>query len=213
MTTGAVAGTKTRHERRRRKNREALINAGYKIIAEKGIDAATMAEIAEAADVGAGTAYNHFASKDELVMVVMEQVMHRLAIRIKAATESFDDPAQVFAFGVLTTMQTATTDSRWRWLLRRSEVIADAMFRVLGPYAIHDLERAAKAKRFRFRDAALVYRMATHAIVGFCLTACDGETTPGDMNEAVVLLLGLAGMSRKEAEEICKRNWPKLPRD
>jgi AcrR family transcriptional regulator len=214
MTRGAAAETKTRHERRRSKNREALINAGHKIIAEKGIDAATMAEIAEAADVGAGTAYNHFASKDELVVAVMERVMDRLAIRIKAATENFDDPAQVFAFGVLSTMRTATTDSRWRWLLRRSEVIADAMFRVLGPYAIHDLERAAKAKRFRFRDAALVYRMATHAIVGFCLAACDGETTTlDDINEAVALLLGMAGMSRKEAEDICKRNWPKLPRD
>jgi AcrR family transcriptional regulator len=213
MTTGAAAETKTRHQRRRSKNREALINAGHKIIAEKGIDAATMAEIAEAADVGAGTAYNHFASKDELVMAVMERVMDRLAIRIKAATESFDDPAQVFAFGVLSTMRTATTDSRWRWLLRRSEVIADAMFRVLGPYAIHDLERAAKAKRFRFRDAALVYRMATHAIIGYCLAACDGEATLEDINEAVVLLLGLAGMSRKEAEDICKRSWPRLPRD
>jgi AcrR family transcriptional regulator len=213
MTTEAGVETKTRHERRRRKNREALINAGYKIMAEKGIDAATMAEIAESADVGAGTAYNHFASKDELAMAVMEQVMHRLAIRIKTVTDDFDDPAQVFAFGVLTTIKTATSDSRWRWLLRRSEVIADAMFRVLGPYAIHDLERAAKAKRFKFRDAALVYRMTTHAIVGFCLAACDGEIQLGDMNEAVVLLLGLAGMSRKDAEDICKRNWPKLPQD
>jgi AcrR family transcriptional regulator len=212
MKMGAVAESKTRHERRRRKNREALISAGYKIIAEKGIDAATMAEIAAVADVGAGTAYNHFASKDELVMIVMEQVMDRLAVRIKAATENFDDPAQVFAFGVLTTMQTATTDSRWRWLLRRSEVIADAMFRVLGPYAIHDLERAAKAKRFRFGDAALVYRMTTHAIVGFCIAAIEGEATL-DVNEAVALLLCLAGMPRKEAEEICKRSWPKLPRD
>ena len=213
MTTEAGVETKTRHERRRRKNREALINAGYKIMAEKGIDAATMAEIAESADVGAGTAYNHFASKDELAMAVMEQVMHRLAIRIKTVTDDFDDPAQVFAFGVLTTIKTATSESRWRWLLRRSEVIADAMFRVLGPYAIHDLERAAKAKRFKFRDAALVYRMTTHAIVGFCLAACDGEIQLGDMNEAVVLLLGLAGMSRKDAEDICKRNWPKLPQD
>jgi len=213
MKTGAAAESKTRHERRRRKNREALITAGYKIIAEKGIDAATMAEIAEVADVGAGTAYNHFASKDELVMAVMEQVMVRLAIHVKAATKHFDDPAQVFAFGVLSTIQTATTDSRWRWLLRRSEVIADAMFRVLGPYAIHDLERAAKAKRFRFRDAALVYRMVTHAIVGFCIAACDGKTTHEDTNEAVALLLCLAGMPRKEAEDICKRSWPKLPRD
>jgi AcrR family transcriptional regulator len=211
--TRAAAGADTRHERRRRRNREALINAGYKIIAEKGIDAATMAEITELADVGAGTAYNHFASKDELAMAVMEQVMHRLAIRIKVATDGFDDPAQVFAFGVRTTIQIATTDSRWRWLMRRSEVIADAMFRVLGPYAIHDLERAAKAGRFRFRDGALVYRMTIHAIIGFCRAAYDSEMTTDANHEAVVLLLCMAGMGRKEAEELCNRSWPELPED
>jgi AcrR family transcriptional regulator len=211
--TGPAAGAETRHERRRRRSREALINAGYKIMAEKGIDAATMAEIADLADVGAGTAYNHFASKDELAMAVMEQVIHRLAIRVKIATEGFDDPAQVFAFGVRTTMQIATTDSRWRWLLRRSEVIADAMFRVLSPYAIHDLERAAKAGRFRFKDAALVYRMTTHAIVGFCLAACNGDVASDAIHEAVVLLLCMAGMGRKEAEELCSRSWPELPGD
>src|ERR1700757_117982 len=95
--TRAAAGAETRHERRRRRSREALIDAGYKTIAEKGIDAATMAEIAELADVGAGTAYNHFGSKDELAMAVMDQVMHLLAVRIEVATKGFEDPAQVFA--------------------------------------------------------------------------------------------------------------------
>lgn len=211
--TVSAPGALTRHEKRRLKNREALINAGYRIMAEKGIDAATMAEIAELADVGAGTAYNHFVSKDELAMAVMEQVIHRLALRIKTATKGFDDPALVVAFGVRTTMQVATTDSRWRWLLRRSEVIANAMFRVLGPYAIQDLERAAKAGRFRFEDAALVYRMMTQAIVGFCLAVCDGEASAEAADEAVILLLCMAGMARQEAEALVARSWPELPED
>lgn len=212
MTASATVAA-TRHEKRRLKNREALINAGYQIMAEKGIDAATMAEIAELADVGAGTAYNHFASKDELAMAVMERAIHRLALRIDAATKCFDDPALVVAFGVLTTIQVATTDSRWRWLLRRSEVIADAMFRVLGPYAVQDLERAAKVGRFRFKDATLVYRMMTQAIVGFCLAVCDGEASAEAADEAVILLLCMAGMERHEAEALAARNWPELPKD
>ena len=88
---------------------------------------------ASLADVGAGTVYNYFASKDELAMCVMEQVMDRLSQRIEAVTNSFTDPAQVYAFGIRTVMKAATTDQRWRWLLRRSEVISDAMYRVMGP--------------------------------------------------------------------------------
>ena len=55
-----VAEGETRSERRKRQNREALIEAGHKIMTQKGIDAATMAEITELADMGAGTVYNLF---------------------------------------------------------------------------------------------------------------------------------------------------------
>ena len=107
-------GLEIRVDRRKRRNRDALIGAAYKVMTEKGIDAATMSEIAELADVGAGTVYNYFDSKDELAVCVMEQVMHRLAERIERVTNTFTDPAQVYAFGVRNVMKAATTDQRWR---------------------------------------------------------------------------------------------------
>ena len=84
----AAQKVESRSDRRKRRNRQALIEAGHQIMAEKGIDAATMSEISELADVGAGTVYNYFASKDELAMCVMEQVMDRLSQRIEAVTDS-----------------------------------------------------------------------------------------------------------------------------
>ena len=92
--------TESRNARRKRRNRQALVEAAHAVMAEKGIDAATMSEIAELADVGAGTVYNYFASKDDLAMRVMEEVMDRLAQRIEAVTDTFDDPGQVYAFGI-----------------------------------------------------------------------------------------------------------------
>jgi AcrR family transcriptional regulator len=212
MVVGSVVNLESRSERRKRRNREALILAGYQIIAEKGIDAATMSEIANRAD-DAGTAYNYFASKDDLAMAVMEEVMDRLANRIAAVTDTFADPAQVYAFGIRTTMQVATTDLRWRWLLRRSEVIADAMFRVIGPYAVRDLRRAAAAGRFRFDDAELAYRLATNVIVGFSLAVCDGKIDQGRIGETVAMMLCMVGMSRDDAREISQRPCPALPED
>jgi len=201
----------TRSERRKRRNRQALIEAGYRVMASKGIDAARMSEIAELADVGAGTVYNYFTSKDELAMCVMEEVMERLAQRIEAVTNSFSDPAEVYAFGIRNVMKAATTDQRWRWLLRRSEVIAGAMYRVIGPYAIRDIRNAVAAGRYRVEDADLAWRQATHAIVGFSLAVCDKNVLPSKMDEAVVNLLGMVGVNRAEAWEIAKRACPELP--
>jgi AcrR family transcriptional regulator len=203
--------TVSRSERRRLRNRQALIDAGHHIIAEKGIDAATMVEIADMADVGAGTVYNYFASKNELVICVMEQVMDRLAQRIEAVTNTFRDPGQVYAFGVRHVMLAATTDLRWRWLLRRSEVIAGAMYRVMGPYAIRDIRDAVAKGRYKVEDAELAWWQATHAIVGFSLAVCDKEIPASKIDEAVVNLLGMVGVPRDEAWEIARRPSPALP--
>lgn len=203
----------SRVDRRKRRNRLALIEAANKIMTEKGIDAATMLEIAELADVGAGTVYNYFASKDELAVCVLEQVMHRLAERIEAVTDTFSDPAQVYAFGVRNVMRAATSDQRWRWLLKRSEVIAGAMYRVMGPYAIRDIRRACKAGRYSVEDPELAWRQATHAIVGFSIAVCDQDVEPEKINEAVVNLLGMVGVRRDEAWEIAQRPCPELPKE
>jgi AcrR family transcriptional regulator len=212
-TMAQAQDSETRNERRKRRNRQALVEAAHTVMAEKGIDAATMSEIADLADVGAGTVYNYFASKDDLAMRVMEEVMDRLARRIEAVTDTFDDPGQVYAFGIRNVMKAATTDRRWSWLLRRSEVIADAMYRVMGPYAIRDLRNAVAAGRYQVEDPEMAWRQATHAIVGFSLAVCDGKLGAGKIDEAVVNLLGMVGVARAEAWEIARRPCPDLPRE
>ncbi len=211
VTASATGRAETRSDRRKRRNRAALLEAGYHVMAQKGIDAATMSEIADRADVGAGTVYNYFASKDDLATSVMEQVMDRLAQRIEAVTNTFTDPGQVYAFGVRNVMKAAIGDHRWRWLLRRSEVIADAMYRVMGPYAIRDIRNAVAAGRYRTEDPELTWRMATHAIVGFSLAVCDQKLAPEKIDDAVVNLLGMVGVAREEAWEIALRPCPELP--
>jgi AcrR family transcriptional regulator len=205
--------TETRSERRKRRVRQALIEAGYQVMSRKGIDAATMSEIAEVADVGAGTAYNYFSSKDEFAISVLEYVMVRLAWRIDAVTDTFDDPGQVYAFGVRNVMKAATSDPCWQPLLARSEVMAGAMYRVMGPYAIRDLHNAVEAGRYKVENPELAWRLATHAIVGFSLAVSEQALEPEMIDEAVVDLLGMVGVERQEAWEIALRPCPDLPDD
>jgi hypothetical protein len=148
---------------------------------------------------------------DEPAMYVMDHVMDRLSQRIEAVTNGFTDPAQVYAFGIRNVMIAATTDQRWRWVLRRSEAIAGAMYRVMGPYAIRDIRNAVSAGRYRVEDPELAWRQASHAIAGFSLAVSDKTILPGKMDEAVVNLLGMVGVRRGEAWEIARRPCPSLP--
>ena len=186
------------------------MRAGYHVMSEKGIDAATMQEIAGRADVGAGTVYSYFKSKDELAVAVIERVMRNLAVRIEAASRDFADPAQVYAFGVRTVIEAATGDRRWRQLLNRPEVIAEAMFRSHGPFAIRDLETAARAGRFTFDDARLNFKLACYAIVGVSVTILRGEMPASAIEPAVARLLCMAGLAEADALELARRPRPAL---
>ena len=103
-----MAPPKGRVAQRQARNRGALIEAGYRVMSQKGVDAATMQEIAELADVGAGTVNSYFRSKEELAGCVMERVMRNLALRIESVTDTFADPAQVCAFGARCVREAAT---------------------------------------------------------------------------------------------------------
>ena len=54
-------------------NRARLIEAGYSILAEKGIEATTVKEIARRASVSPGLFHYYFASKDELLLAVFQE--------------------------------------------------------------------------------------------------------------------------------------------
>jgi AcrR family transcriptional regulator len=196
--------------RRQRRNREALIDAARAIMTDKGVDAATMLEIAQLADVGAGTVYNYFKSKDDLAIVVLETLMHELALKIQAVTDTFDDPAQVYAYGVRTVLDTAITNIHWAQMLNRAEVIADALFRVMGPFAIRDLRLASQAGRFEVSNADLVWRLTSHALIGAGLAITSGQMPASAADQVIVRLLCMTGIGSNAAVELAARPRPAL---
>ncbi len=60
----------SRKERQRRIREEAILDAAEAIIQENGFDGATMDAIAERAEVGKGTLYLHFKSKNSIFLAI-----------------------------------------------------------------------------------------------------------------------------------------------
>jgi AcrR family transcriptional regulator len=81
-----------RFERRRERTRQELLAAAERVLAEKGLHDTKIADIAAAADVGVGTFYLHFPTKEALFDAVVEDTMRRFKGAIDAARESVADP-------------------------------------------------------------------------------------------------------------------------
>jgi AcrR family transcriptional regulator len=66
MSSSTSPGS-TLRERKRDRTRKALIEAALDLFERNGYDGATVADIAEAADIGTRTFFSYFASKEELL--------------------------------------------------------------------------------------------------------------------------------------------------
>jgi AcrR family transcriptional regulator len=69
-------------ERKKRATRDAIAATARRLFAQRGFDAVTVAEIAEAADVSEKTVFNHFATKEDLVFAGGEERLAQLQAAI-----------------------------------------------------------------------------------------------------------------------------------
>ena len=67
-----------RTQRRASKTRDRLLKGALSVFAEAGTEAATIEMITQRADLGKGTFYRHFADKDEIISVLVEQCIGNL---------------------------------------------------------------------------------------------------------------------------------------
>jgi AcrR family transcriptional regulator len=77
-----------------RRNREAVVAAARRLFADQGLDA-QMPDVARAANVGVGTVYRHFKTKDDLIAALAADRFERMADAARAALEA-DDAWQGF---------------------------------------------------------------------------------------------------------------------
>jgi AcrR family transcriptional regulator len=77
-----------------RRNREKVLAAARAVFAEQGVDA-QMDDVARRADVGVGTVYRHFPTKEALVNALSDEVFAVIAVYVRTLL-TLDDPWEAF---------------------------------------------------------------------------------------------------------------------
>src|ERR1700740_1753856 len=95
MTT-ADGTPENRLERRKMRTRAALIRAAQSFMAAGKVNVPVL-EITQAADVGMGSFYNHFDSKEQLFQAAVNEVLDIHGALLDRLAESLQDPAEIFA--------------------------------------------------------------------------------------------------------------------
>jgi len=91
MAPAKMAG---RRERRAAETRLRLFRCALQLIAERGLDGVTIEDITEAADVGKGTFFNYFGTKEHVLGVMSEIQLEKLK---KAGLQAAQDRQSTYA--------------------------------------------------------------------------------------------------------------------
>ncbi|MET7736444.1 TetR/AcrR family transcriptional regulator [Streptomyces sp. NPDC005402] len=82
-------------ERKKRQTRQYISDVATALFVERGFDAVTVAEVAEAADVSVNTVYNYFPAKEDLFLDRSAGVVDRLARWVRGRGEGESAAAAV----------------------------------------------------------------------------------------------------------------------
>ncbi len=191
------------------RTRTALIRAAQSFVAAGKLNVPVL-DITQAADVGMGSFYNHFDSKEELFEAAVADVLDAHGAVLDRLTASIEDPAETFATSFRLTGRLFRQRPQESEILLANGPALLSSERGLAPRALRDIKAAAAAGRFHIDDPELALAVAGGALLGLGELLRkdpdrDGAAAADTVTESVLRLLGL---SADEAHAICQRPLP-----
>jgi AcrR family transcriptional regulator len=199
-----------RLERRKQRTRAALVKAAQTLIAEGRLNVPVL-EITRLADVGMGSFYNHFDSKEQLFESAVIDVLDSYGALLDELTAEMKDPAEIFAAGFRLSGRFFRRRPQESRILLTNWTALAMSDRGLAPRALRDIKAAVESGRFSsVTDPELALATAAGILLGVgALLQQQPDRDDGATADAVTEdLLRMFGMSARGAHAVCARPLP-----
>jgi AcrR family transcriptional regulator len=205
----------TRTELRQQQTRQRLREAAYALMSTQGVDATAIQEVTDKANIGFGTFYNYYPTKEALALDVLDCLIHNLGERNDAITRALGetDPARIVANSVRFVIRDMITNSMWRFWLARLDLLVDRMRLGFGPFGLRDIAVAVAAGSYDLIDgdaerawSHLIWLMAA---AGRDIT--DGHAAPEHERRYAEAILRVNGVKHSDAHAATLTVLPPSP--
>ena len=92
-----------RRERKKQLSRQAILKAAQQLFTVRGYKETSVADIMNGADLGTGTFYNYFQSKEEVLMALLGDSVEMVEAAVRESRERGDRAVETLAAGIMAT--------------------------------------------------------------------------------------------------------------
>lgn len=195
---------------KRERTQAQLLHAAVQVISERGLQAMTMQQVAQAAGVTPATLYNHFGTKEALVQRLAVTLARTLCRAINDSYGHIIDGAERMAIGQRRYVLLAVESPAWALLLLDVLAATPEVLKEIEKYPLADLRAGVRQKRFKVPSEAI----AMDVINGVCTTAIRrvamGQAPAKHDVACAAMVLRALGVPPVEAAEVAGRKLPPL---
>jgi len=190
----------------RERRRSALLTAGRLVMAEKGVEATSIADIASRAGVSPGTFYNYFPDVSALLDVIVDEMLAELDADLRAIGRLERSHPERFVLGIAKLLDKADDDPVWAWCMVRFEPTVAKLREALTERVSANIEAGIDAGVYR---PAARGRVVADLLIGTVtmstLSRLDGRTHRSDNGAVAELLLRALGTAPRTARAAVRR--------
>ena len=211
MNSAEAVKKPNRTSRKKQQTKDKLLKAMQILVLERGLANISINDITEQADVGLGTFYNYFDSKEALIDATGELLLARYHQDVDDITEGLEDPAEIMAASILYTLNKAADSSDWGKFIFESGVPIDSYAFNMRIRGMRDIRNGLESKRFTTDEPEIVISMFTGFSLAISSDVYFGMLPKSAIAKATAKILSLLGIDEEEAKVITNKEYREIP--
>ena len=190
-----------------------LLDAAYRVMGRKGLDASTLTEIIAEAGVGVGSFYKHFSSKEDLAEAVFADRADTLGLLLETAAARTDDSAAATCFAFRRFIEEAESDALWAAFMIQLEPSMPVISGLLRGHARAGIRGGVVSGKLKIDNIEAAITAVGAMIHAFVKARLNGELTSEEAHRSSLFALRMFGVAETEAVRLSRLPMDALRRE
>lgn len=201
----------SRLDLKREKTRSALITAAKELVFERQYQKVSIQDITDKAQLGLGTFYNYFETKNDVYEAVLDELKAKFNRDLDRIRESLVDPATIISITTQYCLREAQDNREWHEFLAYSGLKGEYILRQNEEQCRHDIEKGASSGRFKVQDVDFTTQLIIGMLNHVTREIAGKRLTRSAMAETTRHILRMLGIPDPVAKALTQTPLPPVP--